>query len=315
MDKKTWEEESEDWAEQPDPWSDSQGELPHMAAQNPLGPSRSRLRRQIATIRVDAVCLLKEARRVLVEIGYLAGDQIEALRTLFDRACVTLPDGRKLLATDHAALIAFARANKIPQETLWEDITVRQHGRVTEGRFQGWSVTDITALPGCTKIEDLQLDDNEIADISPLANCGTLVSLSLCRNRITDISALASCVKLENVWLPENSITDSSALASCKRLRYLDVDVNRITDISVLAHFRKLWGGSLADNEITDISVLESCPRLKIVEVFDNPLSGEAAAVIEKLRGRGVKVYCSSGAPLQPPVISNNVRDDSDIPF
>src|SRR5512135_481080 len=277
MDKKTWEEESEDWAEQPDPWSDSQGELPHMAAQNPLGTSTSRLRRQIATIRVDAVCLLKEARRVLADIGYLAGDQIETLRTSFDRACVTIPDGgRRLLATDHAALIAFARANEIPEEMLWERITVRQHGRVTKGCFDRLRVTDITALPGCTKIENLQLDDNEIADIAPLANCGTLVSLSLCRNRITDISALASCVKLENVWLPENSITDISALASCKRLRYLDVAVNRITDISVLAHFRKLWGVELPLNEITDISVLEGCPRLKIVEVFDNPLSAEA---------------------------------------
>ena len=229
---------------------------------------------------------------MLVEIGYLAGDQIEALRTSFDRACVTLPDGRRLLATDHAALIAFAMANKIPEEMLWERITVRQHGRVTEGRFNHLRVTDITALPGCTKIEDLQLDRNEIEDISPLANCGALVSLALCWNRITDISALASCGRLENVWLPENSITDISALASCKRLRYLDVGVNQITDISVLAHFRKLWGGSLAVNEITDISVLESCPRLKIVEVFDNPLSGEAAAVIAKLRARGVRVYC-----------------------
>jgi len=284
MEKKlTWEE---------DPWSDSQGELPHIAAQNPLGPSRSRLRRQIATFRGDAVRLLKDARQVLVEIGYLAGDQIEALRTSFDRACVTLPDGRRLLATDHAALIAFAMANKIPEEMLWERITVRQHGRVTEGRFNHLRVTDITALPGCTKIEDLQLDRNEIEDISPLANCGALVSLALCWNRITDISALASCGRLENVWLPENSITDISALASCKRLRYLDVGVNQITDISVLAHFQKLWGVSLAVNEITDISVLESCPRLKIVEVFDNPLSGEAAAVIEKLRGRGGAVYC-----------------------
>ena len=120
---------------------------------------------------------------MLADLGHLAGDQVEALRTSFDRACVAIPDGQRLLATEHAALIAFARANKIPEERLREDITVRQHGRVTEGRFQGWSVTDITALPGCTKIENLQLHNNEIADISPLANCGALVSLTLSWNR------------------------------------------------------------------------------------------------------------------------------------
>ena len=77
MDKElTWEEELEEArAEQPGPQS-------CIAAQNPLGPSRSRLRRQIATFRGDAVRLLKDARQVLVEIGYLAGDQIEALQDI-----------------------------------------------------------------------------------------------------------------------------------------------------------------------------------------------------------------------------------------
>ncbi len=90
----------------------------------------------------------------------------------------------------------------------------------------------------------------------------------------------------------ENSITDISALASCGRLRYIDIGVNRVTDISALAHCRKLWGVALPHNEVTDISALESCPRLEVVEIFGNPLTGQAAAVIEKLRGRGVKVYC-----------------------
>ena len=293
MEKKlTWEEELEEAWAQPDAWSDCQGELPRIAAQNPLDPSTSRLRRLISSIRGNAVRLLKVARWGLVDLGRLAGDQIEALRTSFDRACVTIPDGRRLLATEHAALMAFARANEFPEEIFWKGITVRHHGRATEGRFDHWRVTDIIALPGCTKIKDLALHDNNIADISPLANCRSLVSLSLYRNRVTDISALASCGKLEEVWLAENNITDISALASCRRLRYLDVGVNRVTDISALAHCRKLWGVALPYNEVTDLSVLESCPRLEIVEVFGNPLSGEAAAVIEKLRGRGVEVYC-----------------------
>ena len=295
MEKKlTWEEEIEEAIAQDEEAQslERQRVLPSVADPNPLDPSTSRLRRLIASIRGKAVRLLKVARWELADLGHLAGDQIEALRTSLDRACVTIPDGRRLLVTEHAALITFTRANEIAEKMLWECITVRQHGRVTEGRFDHWRVTDITALPGCTKIEDLALHDNNIADISPLANCRSLVSLSLYRNRVTDISALASCGKLEDVWLPENSITDISALASCRRLRYLDVGVNRVTDISALAHCRKLWGVALPYNQITDISVLESCPRLEIVEIFGNPLSGKAAAVIEKLRGRGVRVYC-----------------------
>ena len=163
---------------QQDPWSDSQGELPHIAAQNPLGPSTSRLRRQIATIRGDAVCLLKDARRVLADLGHLAGDQVKALRTSFDRACVAIPDGQRLLATEHAALIAFARANRIPEERLWEDITVRQHGRVTEGRFQGWSVTDITAQP--------RLYEDRGSAVTQQRDCGHLAARKLRSPRVAD---------------------------------------------------------------------------------------------------------------------------------
>ena len=191
------------------------------------------------------------------------------------RPCLRHDPGRAEAAGDGArGTHGLRRANEFPEERLWKGITVRHHGRVTEGRFDHWRVTDITALPGCTKIEDLALHDNNIADISPLANRGALVSLSLYRNRVTDISALASCGKLEEVWLPENSITDISALASCGRLRYLDIGVNRVTDISALAHCRKLWGVALPYNEITDISVLESCPRLEIVEALAIPSRG-----------------------------------------
>ena len=290
MDKElTWEEELEEArAEQPGPQS-------CIAAQNPLGPSRSRLRRQIATFRGDAVRLLKDARQVLVEIGYLAGDQIEALRTSFDRACVTLPDGRRLLATDHAALIAFAMANKIPEEMLWERITVRQHGRVTEGRFNHLRVTDITALPGCTKIEDLQLDRNEIEDISPLANCGALVTL---------------CALLEpnHRHLSPGELRETRECVASRKQHHGHFSAGELQEAQVprrrrqpnhrylsLGTLPKALGGSLAVNEITDISVLESCPRLEIVEVFDNPLSGEAAAVIAKLRARGVACLLLKG--------------------
>jgi Leucine Rich Repeat (LRR) protein len=148
----------------------------------------------------------------LTNLSRIAGDEIEALRTSLDRACVMIPDGRRLLATEHAALMTFARANGITEKMLWDRIIIRHHGRVTEGDFACCRVTDITALASCTKFEVLSLHVNEIADISALANCGELVTLELHRNRITDISALASCGKLKMACLAENSIADISTL-------------------------------------------------------------------------------------------------------
>ena len=72
----------------------------------------------------------------LTNLSRIAGDEIEALRTSLDRACVTIPDGRRLLATEHAALMTFARANGIIEKMLWDRITIRHHGRRNRGKFR-----------------------------------------------------------------------------------------------------------------------------------------------------------------------------------
>ena len=110
--------------------------------------------------------------------------------------------------------------------------------------------------------------------------------------RVTDISALACCAKIVTLDLHNNRIEDISALASCRVLAGLSLEKNRITDISALASCGKLRHLYLGHNQITDISALERCRRLFNVSLACNPLSEKSAQVIEKLRARGVWVYC-----------------------
>jgi Leucine-rich repeat (LRR) protein len=82
-----------------------------------------------------------------------------------------------------------------------------------------------------------------------------------------------------------------SALAHCGLLEELDLSDNQITDISPLSNSITLKELNIPFNQITDISALESCAQLCMVQLTGNPLSQKSLQVIEKLRGRGVRVY------------------------
>ena len=63
--------------------------------------------------------------------------------------------------------MTFARANGIREERLWKGVSEISHrGRVTVANFVWCEVTDPSALASCTKIENLALGGNKIADIS-----------------------------------------------------------------------------------------------------------------------------------------------------
>ena len=68
----------------------------------------------------------------------------------------------------------------------------------------------------------LNLNSNEIEDISILSNFTMLNSLSLSDNHISDISGLSNLTNLTHLYLDDNNISDSS-LEDIEKLPKLDV--------------------------------------------------------------------------------------------
>ena len=73
-------------------------------------------------------------------------------------------------------------------------------------------IVDISPLANLTRLQDLDLHTNQIVDVSPLANLKQLQKLDLTYNRIMDISPLANLTALETLWMPVNRVTDISPL-------------------------------------------------------------------------------------------------------
>ncbi len=144
-------------------------------------------------------------------------------------------------------------------------------------------ITNITPLANLTQLEELYLGTaqfslfapktNQISDLSPLANLTQLKILELRDNRISDITSLANLTRLEDVNLASNQIRDITPLAHLTRLDRLNIWENQIRDITPLTNLTQLTRLSLAINQIQDITPLTNLTQLAGLRLQNNQIS------------------------------------------
>ncbi|MFZ2967488.1 MAG: COR domain-containing protein [Sulfuricurvum sp.] len=87
----------------------------------------------------------------------------------------------------------------------WNNDAQRQH--LTELDLRNNFITDISPLARLTQLTHLNLWSNQITDLSPLAQLTQLTQLHLSSNQITDLSPLAQLTQLTQLGLWNNQIT------------------------------------------------------------------------------------------------------------
>ena len=108
----------------------------------------------------------------------------------------------------------------------------------------------------------LNLEENEINDISPLAGLTHISTLNLSRNRIGDITELSGLKDLSifKFYDVNDEINDSSAfierITAMTNLTVLVVGGQKIYDINALSELTGLAELRLWNCQITDISAL-----------------------------------------------------------
>ena len=140
----------------------------------------------------------------------------------------------------------------------------------------GYGIEDLTGLEHAQNLYHLNLSDNNISDLSPLAelkNAQNLRTLTLSYNNILDISPLAELTQVGYLHLDNNNISDLSPLAELKKLDYLHLDNNNISDLSPLAELKNLRQLLLYDNNISDISPLAKLKKLERLFLSYNNIS------------------------------------------
>jgi Leucine Rich repeats (2 copies) len=144
-------------------------------------------------------------------------------------------------------------------------------------------ITDISSLGSLTNLMALYLGNNQITDISSLGSLTNLMRLHLGNNQITDISSLSSLTNLTELLLCDNQITDISSLSSLTNLTELYLRNNQITDISALRSLTNLTTLILDSDKIAvDLNVLGELAQKRLI-LSTRPIDAEKATAAVKV--------------------------------
>ena len=141
-------------------------------------------------------------------------------------------------------------------------LTTVDFEKVTALELDDQQITNISTLAKLKQLEDLYLGNNKLTDVSALAGLKYLKGLYLQKNELEDVGALANLEKLEELELEKNKLEDVSVLAKLKNLRWLNLRDNRIENVCALAQLNNLKKLYLSNNKLTDVSALASIMQI-----------------------------------------------------
>ena len=157
-------------------------------------------------------------------------------------------------------------------------------------------VSDFSPLSDCTSLEyltvnelglgslenlvgavpsliDLEAEQNEITDLSPLYALPGLRGLDVSGNQITDLAPLSGMEELVNLEADDNQITSLEALASCKSLQTISVSRNQLETLSGLEQALRLISLKADENKIFELNGIENCTLLNTVSIDGNAVA------------------------------------------
>ena len=176
-----------------------------------------------------------------------------------------------------------------------EPITAEDVAQISTITARGKGIRDLTGLEHCKRLMLLELPDNEVSDLTPVAGLNLLQSLTLTGNQVEDISPLADLERMQYIELSNNKVKDISPLAGLKALNSLYLSGNQISDLSAVKGLSKLWTLDVADNRVSDVAPAGSLERLSTLNLDGNmvsdlkPLAGLTSLQRLSLRNNKVK--------------------------
>jgi len=139
--------------------------------------------------------------------------------------------------------------------------------------LSGCSLSTTTGLEGATNIHYLDLSNNTIRNIVPLASMTRLQEAYLQDNALTDLGALSSITSLTRLNVGGNALTSLSPISGLTRLQYLDASRNKLASLSPLSQLKELKECYVASNLLNDISGITGCMTLEILDLGSNQLT------------------------------------------
>ncbi len=159
------------------------------------------------------------------------------------------------------------------------DLTVADMQSLTSLTCMGCGISDLTGLEHATNLVQVELHENYISDLSPLADLTKLESVCLADNAISDISALAHLENMTTLEMSHNNISDLSPVANLTNLEAMSAVNNEIEDITVLTGLTSLKSLDLSQNNVQNIEALATIDTLERANLQQNPIEDVTAVM------------------------------------
>ena len=102
----------------------------------------------------------------------------------------------------------------------------------------------------------------KIANLAGLEKCLNLASIDLANNDIQELKPLAGLKNVQTLDLSANKISDVAPLAGLEKLQYLQLDKNQIEKLDSLKDLKKLSSLYLSNNKVKSVAGLNGPSRL-----------------------------------------------------
>ena len=140
--------------------------------------------------------------------------------------------------------------------------------------LDGNQISDVTPLKGLTHLTTLDLKNNQISDFTPLKDLTQLTSLNLDQNQISVFTPLKDLTQLYHLHLGGNQISDVTPLKDLTHLDTLSLGNNQLTDVKGLGKLTQLKKLYLNHNKLTELpKELEKLSKLTYLELGGNKLT------------------------------------------
>jgi len=152
--------------------------------------------------------------------------------------------------------------------------TLRWFGATSAG------IANLSGLEYATNLASLDLYDNQIGDVTPLAGMTQLTELYLSYNQISDVTALLAMTQLNYLCMDNNQISDLTPLAGLTQLYYVGVGYNDVDVTSGSASMGVIQGWMDQGTEVTYLPQGPVLPPANDDLASATILSGASVSVI-----------------------------------
>ncbi|TWU51321.1 leucine-rich repeat domain-containing protein [Rubripirellula reticaptiva] len=167
-------------------------------------------------------------------------------------------------------LEAAVRAEVYAKRNSSDPIVASDVANISRVVGKGKEIADLSGLEHCKALMLIDFENNQIKDLTPIAELKRLQSVTLAGNKIRDIKPLQGLVAMQLLDLSKNQIDDLAPIKEMSNLRTLYVANNQLKSIESLSSLTKVWSLDLSQNQISNLSPIRKFGWLTTLDITGN---------------------------------------------